>query len=73
MRTVNVDFAKYNKVLEQPFYRKKGKSSHNRCCPRTAAIEQESGIGRHVLQDSKVQRKGLSGSLPTGRCGACAL
>ena len=25
MRTVNVDFAKYNKVLEQPFYRKKGK------------------------------------------------
>lgn len=51
----------------------KRKSSHNRCCPRTAAIEQESGIGRHVLQDSKVQRKGLSGSLQTGRCGACAL
>lgn len=25
MRTVDVDFAKYNKVLEQPFYRKKGK------------------------------------------------
>ena len=25
MRTVNVDFAKYNRVLEQPFYRKKGK------------------------------------------------
>ena len=25
MRTVNVDFSKYNRVLEQPFYRKKGK------------------------------------------------